>query len=162
MRKFFAAVVVLLAFSMTLSPASALEVWQGDVVVTSVTPACTNSASPRKSIEVGSILRSVLRPKLVSNNGNDTRISFFHDLQAVYATILAGGAMPEGTMTTFGVSHEGKLITNIGSTYTSYVQTPTTVTSAATFVTLTIRMQNFLFIPGCRAGLRGVYSKRVG
>lgn len=161
MRCIAAATLVALLSLGSAGSASSAVVWQGDAVITATSAGCVNAADPRRSIGVGDVLRSVLRPKLVSNNGNDTRLSFLHDLQGVYAVILAGGAMPSGSLTAFGVTHGGLLRTNVGDPYSGFTQSPAAITTSTINVVVTGRFVDFLFVSGCSVSFRAAYTKRV-
>src|SRR4051812_7673 len=68
--------------------AAAVTVWQGDAVVTAANGTCTFPGDERRNIGVGTVLKSVFRPRAVDGNGGSTRISFTHDSGAIFVMVL--------------------------------------------------------------------------
>jgi hypothetical protein len=151
--------IAALGFIISVSPASALTVWQGEAVILSATGTCTFPGDERRNIGVGTVLKSVLRPRLVDNNGNDTRVSFIHDSGALFAIFLPNGAMPSGNFAAFGATHSGLIVANRFGTYSGFRQTPPTLTTQ-TFAQLNGTAEDFMFLDGCSATFRATYSKR--
>lgn len=143
----------------TASPASAVVVWQGIATVTSASPACDGAASERRAIGVGTNLRTVMRPKGVADNGDDTRVSFVHDGQANFVIFLPGGAV-NGTYVAFGANYNGMIIANKGGTYRRLTLTPRAPAETEAFMTATGAVQDFMFIEGCTVTFDAAYSLR--
>lgn len=142
--------------------AATYAVWQGAAVITSATGACTAGQTERSRIAAGVTLLSVVRPRLLYSNGNDSRIGFSHDAHSQFALDLAGGltiAGP-GTYAAYGVTPSGVLKTNVGGTYQGFTLTPAAPNIATNFLTLTGTIQNFMFITGCTVTFRAGYSRR--
>jgi hypothetical protein len=141
-------------------PAHALTVWQGEAVITAASVACAALGDERRNIGVGTVLKSILRPRLVTDNGNDTRVSFTHDGQALFAVLLPNGAMPAGTYTAYGATHSGRIAANQTGAYTGFNLTPDALTATILTARLTGTIDNFLFRPGCTISFRAAYTKR--
>lgn len=158
-----------LAFSASVLPASAATVvWQGEAVVTSATAACSAANPYRNRIGVGSILTSVLRPALIGDNGNDSRVSFVNNAHSIFALDLAGGLNLSGTGTyaAYGVTdYDGTttaapIKTNVGGQYQAFTLSPASPTATTTFLKLNGTISNFMFISGCKVTFRAGYSLR--
>lgn len=149
-------------------PASAAvyTVWQGEAIVTAATAACSTGVPERVRIAPGSVLKSVVRPRLVpgSSNGNDSRIAFIRDVQAEMALDLAAGLAYGGTTgsyAAYGVAANGTFKTNVGGTYGPMAINPAgTPTTATTYLHVSGTVNNFMFIPGCTVSFRAGYSLR--
>ncbi|HZR80648.1 MAG TPA: hypothetical protein VFD92_06095 [Candidatus Binatia bacterium] len=146
--------------TMPASQARAVEVWQGEAVILQASGCNAPANDERRNVGVGTVVKSVLRPRLVSDNGNDTRVSFTHDSGALMAIVLPGGAMPAATSAAFGATHSGLIVANRGVDYIGFAQTPRTITSDDVFVRLTGSLEDFLFIDGCSVTFRATYTKR--
>src|SRR5688500_5088651 len=105
MTRWMYSAAVMLGVIMFASVATALTVWQGEAVILSTAGTCTFPGDERRNIGVGTVLKSVLRPRLVDNNGPDTRVSFTHDSGALFAIFLPNGTMPSGNFAAFGATH---------------------------------------------------------
>lgn len=151
---------LVLAALTAASPASALTVWQGDARVEQATPDCTAQTAERRKIAVGSVLRTVLRPRNLSNNGPDTRVSFMHDSQANFVLFLPGGAMPKGTAAGWGSGHDAIIVGNKGVLYRTFKQAPASPAANTVFIELTGEIDDFMFIPGCTVRFRAEYTPR--
>jgi hypothetical protein len=142
--------------------AATYAVWQGTAVITATTSACSAGLNERTRIAPGATFLSVVRPRLLLSNGNNSRIAFNHDADGEFFLVLAGGltiAGP-GTYTAYGVTPSGLLKTNVGGNYQNFTLTPAAPTLTTTFLTLTGAIQNFMFIPGCTVTFRAGYSRR--
>lgn len=165
--------VVALSIAMTCGPlvarAATYVAWQGEAVITTATAACTVNVPERNRIPVGTVLKTVLRPALLGDNGNDSRVSFIHDSRTVFAVDLAGGLNLPGTGTyaAYGVAEfdaaaASPLIkTNVGGQYQAFALTPASPAATTKFVTLKGTVSDFMFIPGCKATFRASYSLRA-
>ena len=145
------------------SAASAITVWQGEAVVVVADASCAFPGEERRSIGVGTVLKSIYRPRAVADNGPTTRLSFIHDSGAMFAMIIDGNLGPpsaNGDFTGFGVTHSGLIIANSFAGYAGYSQTPASVTAARDFVTVNVRVEDFMFLSGCDATIRASYTKR--
>jgi hypothetical protein len=82
---------VLSSFLVCPLPVSAAtySVWQGDAIVTAASPACTSAASERAKIRRGEVIKTVVRPELLADNGNGSRIAFIHNVQSEFAMSLS-------------------------------------------------------------------------
>jgi hypothetical protein len=141
------------------APASALIVWQGDARIVSATPACRDAQSERRKIGEGTILRSILRPKNLSDNGPDTRVSFLHDGQANFVIFLPGGAA-RGPAAGWGAGHDAIIVANRGVRYGGFRQQPQSPTGGTDFIGLSGEIEDFMFIPGCTVQFRAGYTQR--
>lgn len=153
----FLAPALLLAASAI--PANAVVVWQGVATITSASPACDGAASERRAVGVGTNFRTMLRPKGIADNGDDTRVSFVHDGQANFVIFLPGGAV-NGTYVAFGANYNGMIVANKGGTYRRLALTPKAPAATEPFVTATGTVQDFMFIEGCTVTFDAAYSLR--
>ncbi|RXF73651.1 hypothetical protein [Hansschlegelia zhihuaiae] len=144
---------------LSAAPASALLVWQGDARIVSVTPACKGAASERRKIGEGTVLRSILRPRNLSDNGPDTRVSFLHDGQANFVLFLPGGA-PTGTAAGWGSGHDAIIVANKGVPYGGFRLQPASPSAGTDFIELTGEIEDFMFIPGCTVRFSAGYTQR--
>lgn len=139
--------------------ASALTVWQGEAVVTTASGTCTSPGDERRNISTGSVLKSVFRPRVVDNNGPNTRISFVHDSGAMFVMVLENTGA-NGSYGKVGVTHSGLLVKGGLADFSSFQQVPATVTEDTVFVRVSGRVEDFMFLSGCDATFRASYSKR--
>lgn len=160
-----AAVLVVGSFLATPASAATYYVWQGEAVVTAATAVCSAGSNERVKIGVGSVLKSIVRPKLVpgSSNGNDSRIAFLHDAQSEMALALAAGlafAGNNGSYAAYGVTPRGQFKTNVGGTYGPFTTSIAAPTTADKFLHLTGTVNDFMFITGCTISFRAGYTLR--
>lgn len=145
-----------------ISRAATLIVWQGDAAITAASLPCFSNANERANIRAGDVLRSVVRPGLLADNGNDSRVAFIKSAHAEFALDLAGGltiAGP-GTYSAFGVTSSGRFRTNVGGTYQNFSLKPATPAPTDAFLTLTGTVNDFMFIPNCTVSFRAAYVLR--
>jgi len=137
-------------------------VWQGEAVVTAATAACSAGTSERTKIAVGTVLKTLVRPRLLGTNGNDSRIAFLHDTQSEFAAALAGGLTiaGAGTFAAYGVTTSGVIKTNVGGTYRAFALSPAAPTTTTPFLSLTGRIEDFMFVSGCDISFRAQYALR--
>lgn len=140
--------------------ARALEVWQGEAVITQASGCNAPANDERRNIGVGTVVKSVLRPRAVSDNGNDTAVSFTHDSGALFAIVLPAGVMPAATYASFGATHSGLIVATRSAEYVGFSMNPPTVTSSDVFVRLAGSLEDFMFIDGCIVTFRATYTKR--
>ena len=164
--------IVVLSLAITCGPLAARAAtyvsWQGEAIITAASGACTLNVPERNRIAVGTVLKSVLRPPLLADNGNDARVSFVHDAQSVFGLDLAGGLnLPgSGTYSAYGVTeYDGTagsplIKANVGGQYQAFAANPAAPAATTKFVTLRGTVANFMFIPGCTVTFRGSYSLR--
>jgi hypothetical protein len=143
-----------------ISSAQAVTVWQGEAVVTAATGCAAAPNETRRNIGVGTVMKSVLRPKGAFNNSLDTRVSFIHESGGFFAMVLPRGDMPAGTYSGLGATQSGILVPPLHREYIAFSQTPPTIEADDIFVRLTGRVEDFMFIDGCDVSFRAVYSKR--
>src|SRR3954454_19288165 len=146
------------AASLIATSAHAVTIWQGEAVIDSVSSQCS---ATRSGVRVDSIVKTVLRPRNVGNNGAATSISFIVNGVAMFAMVLANGQMPDGTAVTHGHNSSGEMKINYSSDYSEFVQSPATIVGATVDATLTGRINHFLFVPNCEITFRAAYSKRT-
>lgn len=155
---------VLLAVIVCAVPAvsATYVVWQGNAIVTSASASCFSGTSERGRIRRGDVLKSVVRPRLIADNGNNSRVAFIHNGQSEFALVLAGGLTiaTQGTYAAYGVTASGAFKTNVGGTYQNFTLTPSTPGVTDTFLTLGGTVNNFMFIDGCTVTFRAGYSLR--
>jgi hypothetical protein len=158
MKRFFraAAFVVPLLFA---PAASAVTVWQGEAVVTVASGNCTFPGDERRTIGVGTVLKTVLRPKNVDNNGPASRISFIHDSGAMFV-MYVNNPNAGGDYAGYGSTHSGLIVANRVASFASFLQAPPTVAANTIFVRLSGTVEDFMFLVGCTASFRASYSKR--
>lgn len=149
--------------------AATYVVWQGEAVITAASPTCTVNVPERNRIAIGTVLKSMLRPAKLADNGNDSRIAFAHDAQTMFALDLAGGlSLPgTGTYAAYGVTEydaatASPLIkANVGGQYQAFVLNPVSPAATTKFVNLRGTVLDFMFIPGCKVSFRASYSLRA-
>jgi hypothetical protein len=151
-----AAALGLIVFAQT---ATAVTVWQGEAVITTASGTCTFPGDDRSNIGTGTVLKSVFRPRLVDNNGANTRISFMHDSGAMFMMVLQDTGA-NGDYARIGITHSALLINSGLASFASYQQSPTTVTASTTFVRVSGHVEDFMLLSGCDATFRASYSKR--
>lgn len=147
--------------SLSATSASALAVWQGDATILAATSQCSAAASERQRIGVGTMLRSLYRPRNLSNNGGDSRLSFNHDQQSNFLMFLPGGSMPAGGAAAFGAKHNGVLAANQSAAYRNFRQAPEQPAVTDVFIELSGQIDDFMFIPGCTVTFRAGYAPRL-
>jgi hypothetical protein len=139
--------------------AATYTVWQGEAVVTQTSGGCSQAVA-RRSVKPGAVFKTVLRPRHVDDNGENTNVAFTRDSQVDFMMILDHGAMPRGTAVAFGVDQSGIIHANDGVPYSNFVQAPATLTSADSFATLDGTITNFLYLADCKVTFRATYSRR--
>jgi hypothetical protein len=144
------------AFSET---ASAATVWSGEVVVIAAGSQCRNPSDERRNIDVGTVLKSVFRPRRIDDNGADTLISFSHDAGAVFVMDV-GFARPNGKYSRLGVTYSAVGPTNLLRDYTSLQIVPVNVSATTEIVRISGNVEDFMFIPGCTVTFRAAYVRR--
>lgn len=159
MRGLLCFAVAALGFIVTPKAANALTVWQGEAVITSASGNCTFPGDERRNIGVGTVLKSVFRPKLVDNNGGNTRISFVHDAGVLFMMVLQDTGA-NGDYAPIGVTHSALLINSGLSSFASYQQSPVNVAAGTIFVRVSGRVEDFMFLSGCDATFRASYTRR--
>jgi hypothetical protein len=137
----------------------ALTLWQGEAVVTTASGTCTFPGDERRNISTGTVLKSVFRPRLVGDNGGNTRISFVHDSGAIFVMVLQDTG-PNGDYARIGVTHSALLVNSGLAGFASFQQVPSNVTASTAFVRVSGRVEDFMFLNGCDATFRASYSKR--
>lgn len=152
-------VAAVLAAAACAAPARAVTVWQGTATVTAASPACQSAVTERTTIDVGTVLRTVLRPKGVSDNGEEARLSFVHDGQASFVIFMPGGAA-SGTYSAFGANHRGLIMANRSGAYRRLVLSPRAPTASTEFLTASGSVQDFMFIEGCTVTFDAAYTLR--
>jgi hypothetical protein len=139
--------------------ASAVAVWEGEAVIITASGTCTFPGDERRNISTGTVLKSVFRPRAISDNGGNTRISFVHDSGAMFVMVLQDTG-PNGDYAKVGVTHSGLLVKGGLGGFASFQQVPTNVTADTVFVRVSGRVEDFMFLNGCDATFRASYSKR--
>lgn len=144
------------------SASDSLVVWQGVAVVTTTSGTCASSPAGRARVYPGTTLRTVVRPRLLLKNGNDSRIGFSLNGESEFALDLAGGLTISGpgTYAAFGVSPDGLLKANVGGVYSGFALTPAAPTATTPYLKLTGTIQDFMFLTGCTVSFRAGYSLR--
>jgi hypothetical protein len=71
---------------------------------------------------------------------------------------LPGGAMPSGTGFAWGNTSSGVIKASVGTPYSAF--TSSNITAAAETITLSGKIQDFLFVTNCDVTFRAAYSKR--
>ena len=142
----------------SIAAAQAATVWQGEAVIDSATGQCSldEAIAPAPN----RVLRSVLRPKNISDNGANTTVTFLANQTAMFAMVLDNGAMPAGIAAAFGNDASGVIKANVGITYSGFFQTPAIIAATDDNVTLRGTINDFLYISGCTVNFRAAYSKR--
>lgn len=142
--------------------AATYVVWQGQSVLTSATLPCYGSGVGRSDLRAGATIETVIRPRLLASNGNNSRIAFVDNGQSEFALILAGGLTiaGKGTYAAYGTTYGGAFRTNIGGVYRDFVFSPAEPTITTPFVSLTGAIDNFMFVTGCTVTFRGSYTLR--
>ncbi len=133
-------------------------VWQGEAVIDSATGQC--ALDPAISPAPHRVLKTVLRPKNLSDNGVNTTVTFIANQSALFAMVIDQGTMPSGTAAAFGNDSSGVIEANVGVPYSGFVQSPAAIVTTDDNVTLQGTINNFLFVAGCTVTFRAAYSKR--
>ncbi len=147
-----------LALVLGFSAAKAAVVWQGEAVIDTSTGQC--SAEQSIAPAQGRVLRTVLRPLNLSDNGANTTITFIANQTAMFAMVLDRGAMPSGVAAVFGHDASGVIKANVGVPYSNFIQSPAVIATSTAEATLQGRIENFLYIEGCTVTFRAAYTKR--
>lgn len=158
MRGLIYSVAVTLGLMALPQAAHAVVVWQGEAVVTAASGTCTFPGDERRNVQVGTVLKSVLRPRAISDNGGSTRIAFVHDSGAMFVMVTQDVA--SGDFARVGVTHSGELIKTGFGNFANYTQSPVTITANTPFVRVSATVEDFMFLSGCDATFRATYSKR--
>lgn len=143
--------------------AATYYVWQGEAVVLTSTAQCSTASGERSKIGNGTVLKTVVRPRNLGSNGNDSRLLFTHDSQSLFAMDLAGGLTISGagTYAAYGANSSGVLKANVGGNYHAFALTPASPTATTPSLTLTGSIDNFMFITGCSVSFRAGYVLRT-
>ena len=155
MRHVVAAIVSVL---ISVSAAQAAVVWQGEAVIDTAAAEC--SADVALGPQAHRVLKTVLRPKNLSDNGSNTTVTFLANQTTMFAMVLDHGAMPTGIAAVFGHSASGVIKANVGVPYSRFRQDPPSIALTTEHVTLRGTITNFLYISGCTVTFRAAYSKR--
>jgi hypothetical protein len=155
MKGFLAAIA---GFAIGVPITQAAVVWQGEAVIDTATSQCGADKAIGPLAE--RVLKTVLRPKDVSDNGVNTTVTFIANQITMFAMVLDHGAMPAGTAAVFGNDSSGVIKANVGVPYTDFVQQPAPIVLTTENATVSGRITNFLYISGCDVTFRAAYSKR--
>lgn len=147
------------AFFGTPPAISAVVVWQGEAVIDSASGNC--NADVALVPATGKVLRTVLRPKNIDENGANTTVMFLANQMTMFAMVLDKGAMPSGTAVVFGNDSSGVIKANVGVRYTNFLQNPAVIVVATENVMLSGTIKDFLYVPGCDVTFRAAYNKRL-
>lgn len=158
-RRLLSLGLAIAAFFGTQPADAAIVVWQGEAVIDSTTTEC--NADVAIGLATNRVVKSVLRPKNIDQNGVNTTVMFLANQMTMFAMVLDHGAMPAGTAATSGNDSSGVIKANVGVVYNSFAQTPASVELATENVNLRGTIRDFLYIPGCRVTFRAAYSKRL-
>jgi hypothetical protein len=150
----------ILGLAAPISGADAATVWQGEAVVTAAAGCAAPPGETRRQIGVGTVMKSVLRPKGLDNQSLDTRVSFIHESGGFFAMVLPRGAMPAGTYAGLGATMSGILVPPLHREYVGFSQNPTKLEANDIFARLSGRIEDFMFVDGCDVTFRATYSKR--
>jgi hypothetical protein len=157
MLRLIYALSAILALATPFTAADAATVWQGEAVVVAVSGCPTDA---RRQIGVGTVMKSVLRPRLLDNQSLDTRVSFSHESGGFFAIVLPGGAMPTATYAAFGSTQSGFFWSVFTGTYSGFAQVPPALAATNQFARLSGTIAKFMFIDSCTVTFRATYSKR--
>ena len=137
-------------------------VWQGEAVVTAATGARPAGPRGRAKNAGRTALKTLGRPRLLGNNGNRSPVALPHDTQSEFAAALAGGLTiaGAGTFAAYGVTTSGVIKTNVGGTYRAFALSPAAPTTTTPFLSLTGRIEDFMFVSGCDISFRAQYALR--
>ena len=138
--------------------ALATQVWGGEVVITGANGTCTTPQAERRNIGTGTVLKSIFRPKLVSGNGANTRISFSHDSGALFVIILQDTG-PNGRYARQGINHSGMAVLTGLRDFNSFQITPANPSTTTDFIRISGRIEDFMFLTGCTVTFRAAYSR---
>lgn len=152
------AATAIAAASLLATAANAATVWQGEAVIDSASAAC--AAIPSAPIRTDTVMKTVLKPKNIAGNDNNTHVSFIANDLALMMITLNHGQMPSGNAAGFGTTASGLIAANVTTAYTQFVQTPATILAGTPNVRLQGRITDFLFVNGCDITFRAAYSKR--
>lgn len=148
----------MLLMGASVTTAQAAIVWQGEAVIDTATGQCGLEAAIAPATD--RVLKTVLRPKNVSDNGANTTVTFVANQMAMFAMVLDHGAMPSGTAAAFGNTSSGVIKANVGVTYNGFSQSPATIAATDDNVTLQGTINDFLYVAGCTVTFRAAYSRR--
>jgi hypothetical protein len=139
-----------------VSSASAVEVWQGDLFITTANATCRENG-----VNVNDFVRAVYRPANVSDNGPDARLSLVGTRNAQRYSFT--GVLVDG-----GGSYNGQIISstaNYGTwsdTYQGAKVRPVTPAVTTPTVTFKIVIKQYATFAGCNVTLSGSLGHRPG
>jgi hypothetical protein len=138
----------------TAFPASAVEVWQGDMFITAASAACV-----AEGYTVNDFFRAVYRPRNVEDNGIDTRLSLISARNAHRFLV------ENAPLTGAGNYHGNKIgstaaFSSWDSTFSAASVTPPLPTVNTQTVVIKVTFKDFADFPGCTATLQGSLGNR--
>ena len=155
MRNVLAAVV---SFLISMSAAQAAVVWQGEAVIDTASAEC--NADVAIGPQAHRVLKTILRPKNLADNGVNTTVTFIANQTTMFAMVIDHGAMPAGVAAVFGNNSSGVIKANVGVPYSKFIQDPPSMALTTENATLRGTITDFLYISGCTVTFRAAYSKR--
>ena len=144
------------AMSLLATSAHAATVWQGEAVIDTATAAC--NTIPSAAIKPDSVLKTVIKPNGLPGNDADTSISFVANGIAMFALKLPGGALGAGTGFASGHTSSGVIKANVGTPHSAFTASP--INAGVETITLSGKIENFLFAANCDVTFRAAYGKR--
>jgi hypothetical protein len=137
-----------------VSPAAAVEVWQGDLFVTAATAACAQAG-----VGVNDFFRAVYRPRNVEDNGQDTRLSLFASRSAHRIVVGNGALAGTGNYTGLQLASTTGVETYNG-VFAGAAVTPASPTPNTQTVVVRVTLRTFTGEAGCNATLQGSLGNR--
>lgn len=142
------------------APAAAVEhIWEGEMMVVSASPACG------ATVQTGNALASVLRPRAIGTNGNDTLLNFVSASAAVsHQFVNAGLNTTTGVdqpYTATSIRRNGLVIAyTIANGLIGGRTTPLVIRATSKYVFVKGLLIRFDNVAGCNVSFRAVYVKR--
>ncbi|MBU2532421.1 MAG: hypothetical protein KKB37_06750 [Alphaproteobacteria bacterium] len=153
MKRFFISAIALVMFSFG-AHAQQATVWQGTMMIGSVTPECVAAGIRR-----GDRFFSVFRPANIGTNGTETRVTI-NGSRAMARMVIAGqNFVNNGTYTGTHLSSRGGQTSYTGA-FENVLVIPATFNENRIYVQVNARYTNFFNNTGCTVFVRTAYIKR--
>jgi hypothetical protein len=166
MKRVLASAALLALFA---SPAAALTLWQGDVFVTAISETNPGISCKEVNVAVGDFVRSVFRPKGLTDNGDHDLLSLIGADSAIQLapTTPAGGTLNDataGTVRTIDGSAGFRQVTNVELNRTTVTPAAPSADTPAVAIKITIKdvfSRNAVTPSGCNATYSGSLAAAV-
>jgi hypothetical protein len=151
MRKILVAAAALLGA--TTGAAKAELVWDGELIVKTVTAACGTSWAP------ADFAAAVFRPANIDDNGVDSYFSFLQRDRALSLKIVGNSFVGNGNYAGTLTRRNGQGLSYQG-TFANIVVTPANFTAATKNIQITGTIRRVENVVGCNLGFTAVFVRR--